>query len=218
MAKKILWAYLVVSIANIISQIIASEPLNQFTKPLLIPILIYYVYRSKIGAVTARILLMSLALMLSWIGDIALMFQGKTIFFLIGIGFFLLAQVTYIVVLFRSTYRHPNFDALKVLPFVIYAVGLFKLLLPVTGDFMIPVFIYGIVIAVMAAMARLRQGFTSPISYRLALYGSLLFVLSDSILAINKFYATLPFAGALIMMTYIGAQYLLAEGLLKHAD
>lgn len=218
MPKIIFWIYILISGANLVAQIIPSEELNQYTKPVLMPLLIFYVYRSTHGMVTGRILLLCLAILLSWLGDIALMYQGDTIYFMIGIGFFLLAQVTYIIVLSKSSNQQLRFDPVKVLPFVIYGVGLFKFLLPKAGDFQIPIFVYGIVIMIMAATSRLREGDTSKPSYRMALYGSILFVISDSLIAINKFYTELPQAGLMIMATYVAAQFLLVKGILSHSD
>jgi uncharacterized membrane protein YhhN len=218
MPNIIFWIYIIVSGANLAAQVIPSEELNQFTKPLLMPLLIFYVYRSSQGMVTGRILLLCLALLLSWFGDIALMYQGATIYFMIGIGFFLMAQITYIIVLSKSSYQKLTFDPIRVLPFVVYGVGLFRFLLPNAGDFQIPIFIYGIVILMMVSTARLREGNTSQNSYRLALYGSILFVLSDSLIAINKFYMEIPQSGLLIMATYAAAQFLLIKGILNHAD
>jgi hypothetical protein len=42
--------------------------------------------------------------------------------------------------------------------------------------------------------------------------GALFFMLSDSLLAINKFYRPFPLAGFLIMLSYIVAQYLIVIG------
>lgn len=218
MPRVIFWVYLVISGVNLVAQIIPSAELNSYTKPLLMPLLMFYVYRSNLGNVTARVLLLSLALLLSWLGDIALMYQGDTKYFLIGIGFFLLAQITYIIVLNKSIDQKLTFNTLKVLPFVVYGIGLFSLLIPNAGDFQIPIFIYGMVILIMVSTARLREGLTSKISYRLAVYGSLLFVISDSLIAINKFYIEIPQAGFLIMITYIAAQLLLVKGVLLHEE
>lgn len=216
--KAIFWIFIAASAANLIAQIIPSAELNRFTKPLLMPLLLYFVYESSRGKVTLRILLLSLAIFLSWLGDVALLYGDQQGYFLLGLGLFLLAQVTYIIVLYKSSYQAPQFDVLKVLPFVIYAVGLFKLLLPEAGDLLIPIAVYGIIISVMACVARLREGNTTQESYRLALYGSILFVISDSVLAINKFYTEIPMAGLWIMSTYLGAQLLLAKGVIGHVE
>jgi len=42
----------------------------------------------------------------------------------------------------------------------------------------------------------------------------LLFLLSDSMIAFNKFNSDIPLAGFLIMITYIAAQYLIMRGLI----
>lgn len=217
MPNFIFWIYIAVSAANVIAKVIPSEELDQFTKPLLMPLLMVYVYKSSIGKTTKRILLICLALLFSWLGDVALMYQADEIFFLAGIGMFLIAQVTYVMVLRKSTYQNPTIDPMKIWPFVLYGVLLFYLLLP-AGDFTIPVIIYGSVIMVMVIMARLREGHTSQESFQFALYGSLLFVLSDSILAFNSFHTAIPHAGVWIMSTYCAAQLLLVKGLLKHVE
>jgi uncharacterized membrane protein YhhN len=48
--------------------------------------------------------------------------------------------------------------------------------------------------------------------------GSILFVLSDSALAVNKFVRALPLEGLMVMSTYIVAQLLITIGILKHAE
>lgn len=216
--KYIFWAYIVVSAANLVAQAIQSVELNQFTKPVLMPLLIFYIVESSKGRVTLKTLLLSLAILFSWLGDVALLYQSNEMYFMLGIGLFLAAQITYIFVLKKATFQTPQFNLLKILPYAVFSVILFAVLLPNAGSLSIPIFIYGIVISVMAGTARLREGNTSHDSYRLVMYGSLLFLASDSILAINKFYMEIPLPGLWIMSTYIGAQLLLVVGVLKHVD
>jgi uncharacterized membrane protein YhhN len=217
MIRVITIVYFVVAGGNILAQLMGAVNLERLTKPMLMPILIFLIYQSRIGNVNKRILLLALALILSWIGDIALMYD-ETLYFLIGIGFFLLAQVTYIIVLSQSTFQPITFDSIRILPFLIYAFGLFRLILPNAGEFQIPILLYGVVITSMASIARLRVGIASQESYQLAFWGSILFMVSDSIIAINRFSTAVPLAGFWIMITYIGAQFLLVKGLLAHAD
>lgn len=217
MTKLILRLYIAVSIVHVIAKVIPSEALGQYTKPLLIPLLIFYVYRSSLGNTTVRILLLCVALLFSWLGDVVLMYQADETFFMAGIGLFLVAQITYTVVLRKSTYQAPSFSLKKIFPLAIYGGLLFYILLP-AGDFTIPIVIYGLVILLMAAMAFSREGNTSHESYKFALLGSSFFVLSDSILAFNSFQTEIPFAGVLIMSTYCVAQLLLVLGILKHVE
>lgn len=217
MPRIILYLYLAASAANVISHIIPSQDLNDYTKPLLMPLLLFYVYRSSIGKTSLRILLLSVALLFSWFGDLVLMQKSSDLYFMAGIGLFLLAQITYILVLKKSNYQQPRLDGKKLAPFVVYTGLLFYFLLP-AGDFTLPILVYGLVIMVMAIMARLREGNTSQDSFRLAFLGSVLFVLSDSVLAINAFGSPIPYSGVWIMSTYCAAQYFLVMGLLKHVD
>ncbi|WP_420316730.1 lysoplasmalogenase [Ekhidna sp.] len=217
MPNLILWIYIAVSAANVVAKIIPSEELDHFTKPLLMPLLILYVYKSSIGKTTARILMISVALLFSWLGDVSLMYQANETFFMTGIGLFLMAQVLYVLILRKSTYQIPQFNLVTAAPLLLYGVALLYLLLP-AGDFTLPIIVYGSVIMTMAIMARLRSGHTTEESYQLALYGSLLFVLSDSILAFNAFHSAIPYAGVFIMSTYCAAQLLLVRGLLVHVE
>jgi uncharacterized membrane protein YhhN len=45
--------------------------------------------------------------------------------------------------------------------------------------------------------------------------GAIVFVLSDSILAVNKFYNPIQKSSFIIMLTYLVAQYLIVNGILK---
>lgn len=217
MARTIFWVYIAVSMANVMAKLIPSQELDQFTKPLLMPLLIFYVYRTSIGSTTSKTLLLSLALFFSWIGDVVLMFQSNQLYFLIGIGFFLAAQVTYIIVLRKSCYGEPKLTTKGLLPFALYGCILFYSLLP-AGDFTIPILVYGLVILSMTFSAYSRKNYTSHNSYQYAFLGSILFVLSDSILAINAFETKIPYAGFAIMLTYTAAQLFLVKGILQHAE
>jgi uncharacterized membrane protein YhhN len=75
-----------------------------------------------------------------------------------------------------------------------------------------PVLMYAIIITVMALMAVNRYGKVNIFSFKLILYGALFFLLSDIVLAINKFTQTIPQAGVLIIATYMIAQYLVVYG------
>jgi uncharacterized membrane protein YhhN len=53
---------------------------------------------------------------------------------------------------------------------------------------------------------------------KLMMFGALLFVASDSILAINKFYLPFEFAGIFIMLTYGLAQLLITIGAANYVN
>ena len=217
MPRIIVWLYLAATAVNLVANVLPSEELNRFTKPLLMPLLLFYIYRRSIGNTTAKVLLLSVAILFSWFGDVVLMYKSNEAYFIAGIGLFLVAQITYVFVLRKATYQRPKIGLRSLLPFAAYAAVLFYVLLP-AGDFTIPIIVYGVVILLMALSAYSRRERTSHRSFQLAFIGSILCVLSDSILAINAFKTPIPYAGVFIMATYCAAQLLLVEGLLDHAD
>jgi uncharacterized membrane protein YhhN len=76
----------------------------------------------------------------------------------------------------------------------------------------VPVSLYAIALGSMFYSAFLRK---IDSSYFLILLGAMFFVISDSFLAIAKFYYSFPGNSLLIMITYIPAQLLLVLGLCK---
>ncbi|WP_411894409.1 lysoplasmalogenase [Winogradskyella sp. A2] len=156
-----------------------------------------------------------LALGFSVLGDILLMFvEQNAHFFTFGLIAFLIAHVLYIIVFLKHRNQKSSplgFIALLLL----YASGLFYLLRDGLGEMLIPVFIYMIVILSMATTAYLRKNMVPQISYVLVFVGAILFLVSDSALAINKFYAELPLSNIIVMLTYALAQYFIVLGILK---
>jgi len=217
MPRIIFWLYTLASLANLTAQIIPSEELNRYTKPLLMPLLLIYIYRKSIGDTTAKVLILAVAVLFSWFGDVVLMYQANEMYFMIGIALFLIAQITYIILLRKSTHQKPEISLMQVLPFLVYGAVLFYILLP-AGNFTIPIVIYGLVILMMIISAYVRKNLTSHRSFQFVFLGSALFVLSDSILAINAFKTPIPYAGVFIMATYCAAQYFLVEGVLAHKE
>jgi uncharacterized membrane protein YhhN len=101
---------------------------------------------------------------------------------------------------------------------IFYALGLFLFLKNGLGSMLIPVVIYMLTILTMAVTATLRKGNVSNLSFNFVLIGVFLFLLSDSILAINKFYHEVPYEHLLIMSTYAFAQYCIVMGIIKQKN
>jgi len=98
---------------------------------------------------------------------------------------------------------------------LIYALITFYFLKNGLGNMLLPVIIYMLIILSMAATAWLRKGMVSNISYALVFIGALLFIISDSTLALNKFYQAIPQSHLIIMSTYALAQYFIVFGVLR---
>jgi uncharacterized membrane protein YhhN len=156
-----------------------------------------------------------LALFFSLLGDVLLMFVNQSPhFFTVGLVAFLIAHVMYILVFLKHKNKSKSALGFLVL-LLIYALGLFYLLKDGLGDMLIPVIIYMIVILSMSTTAFLRKDIANTLSYKLVFIGAIFFMISDSILALNKFYQPIPLSNISIMATYALAQYLIVIGVLK---
>jgi uncharacterized membrane protein YhhN len=190
-----------------------------FTKPLLMPLLMLgYFLETRPVNLFSRIIL--LALFFSWMGDVFLLFeQAMPVFFIAGLVSFLTAHLLYIAYFARIPSNAVSFlrkRPVMLLAVLAYIMELMYVLWPFLGGMKIPVLIYGIVIGTMLCFALWQYGkIPSPAAW-LFITGAILFVASDSLLAVNKFKTPVPQGGLWIMGTYILAQYLIARGSARH--
>ncbi len=221
MKRAALILFFIVSVGELVSNLIVVHELHVLCKPLLLISLLFYYVVSVSRAERSGVVL--LALSFSWLGDILLLFQAaQPILFMLGLIAFLMAHIFYILAYRQHQYNHTT-EALKGIqklrfsfPIILAGTGLMVVLCPVLGSLRIPVIIYALVMMVMALHALFRYGATTTISFWMVLIGALLFMISDSILALNKFLQPVAYGGFWIMLTYISAQILLVEGLLRH--
>ena len=155
-------------------------------------------------------------------GDIFLMIQEIDLF-APGLGAFLVMQICYSVAFIKSIYQqgHPiRLQSIwpKALPFIVYIAIFLTLLRPVFAHnpalsvLWWPVVIYAVCLCTMGLLATQRQGLPY---YGQVVIGTLLFIFSDSVIAINKFLSPVTGAPWLIMLTYAAAQYLIITGMVR---
>ncbi len=143
----------------------------------------------------------------SLLGDIFLMLPGDR--FVPGLVCFLLAHLCFITAFTNGGHFRP--DSIALIPFVLLAGGVLYWLWPDLGALRLPVTVYVGVIVVMAWQAASRWRSTSDGTAALAAVGALLFVISDSSLAIQRFRGPFPFATPVVLGTYYAAQWLIAS-------
>ena len=89
--------------AELFSQIFGWSTIHMIVKPILMPSLAAYFFFS-VEKKDKRAFLVIIALLLSWIGDVMLLFQDiNPIYFMLGLVSFLLAHVTYILIFSKSS-------------------------------------------------------------------------------------------------------------------
>lgn len=192
--------FFVVLAANILSVQFDWNIGIYLTKPLLIPLLGWML----LGSEWKKMCWVWIGLFFCWVGDVLLMLPMDL--FLFGLASFLIAHLFYIRHFWGAWKRKAQpFRTIYLAGVVLYLIGLTAILTPVLGEMRIPVIVYGLVISAMLLFA-LHAGATD---YAV---GAVLFVLSDSVLALNKFHTSFLLAGSLIMLTYGLAQYFIVTG------
>ncbi|MBC53333.1 MAG: hypothetical protein CMQ34_05795 [Gammaproteobacteria bacterium] len=148
--------------------------------------------------------LLSLGLILSAIGDVLLAQQGM---FVQGLAAFLLAQITY-TILFLTQFQWQPRRLPWVLLIIVYALVCTLLIVPAAGDMTAPVTAYMIAISLMAIAAGLRH----DAQFMWVAMGALIFMISDTLIAVNQFVAPFAYSGVAVMTTYYLAQWLICVG------
>jgi len=190
---------------------------DYFIKPLLMPLLLIWMALEipsgkRPGAIFA-------GLFFSWLGDIFLMFD-KTypLCFILGLASFLLTHILYTTWFFsrQKTMATNSKRWYFAIPVFGYATLLVALLYPDLGSLKVPVMLYAFVISLM-----LISTIVFPYVKHTRLFlisGAIWFVVSDSLLAINKFSFPVPLASAMIRISYAVAQFLIIGAIIRYRN
>jgi uncharacterized membrane protein YhhN len=196
----------------------ASFYAGLFFKALILPVLMILLLQ-KLNLSGSRLhRFMFAGLIFSWGGDVILEFSKvNTDLFVAGLLCFLLAHVMYFIVFITTPGKNSILSSRLWMwvPVFIYGIGLVSYLYGDLAEMKLPVIIYAIVILTMLSGAINRKDKVNQRSYLLVLGGAILFVISDSAIAINKFSLQFESSGIVIMSTYILAQYLIVTGYIE---
>jgi len=210
--------FAVIVIVELLGRLMDNIQMEYFAKPLImIWVAVYFLLFNKKSTFTVPVLV---AFFFSWVGDNFLMFSGRNeLFFFAGVGGFFCAQLGYIYIFTKFSEKGGKGKLQKnpwlSLLFLAYVAGMLVLLFPGLEGMMKPIItIYALSLIGMSMMALNRSGRVGAMSFKLVFTGSILFLLSDSMIAFDKFHSEIPMAGFLIMITYIAAQYLIMRGLI----
>lgn len=168
-------------------------------------ILIYWAGTTLKGATRVWALL---GLLFSVTGDITLALSDD--YFVAGLAAFLVAHLFY-AFLFS---RHIGFNVDRMPSFLLFigmVIGICVLVLPQSGELFLPVFLYVFAICYMALMALMRNVAES----HWVRWGAMSFLVSDSLIGLDKFVLAVPYDTTFIMATYYLAQWLIVYGLIR---
>jgi uncharacterized membrane protein YhhN len=207
--------FFVVYGVHVVNEFFANKTVRQITKPLLIPLIILY-YIFGVGFSSVYWLLI-LALIFGWCGDIFLMIEREEKWFMLGLGSFLIGHIFYIILYalrIGNILAFPLWGLILFVPLVISILFFTFRIKGKMGDMTVPTSIYIITIFLMSVFALLLlAGFELP-AFLFVYFGAILFMVSDGIIAINKFDTPIQKNRVYVMLTYGLAQLFIAQGFL----
>ncbi|MCW3462199.1 lysoplasmalogenase [Chitinophaga nivalis] len=187
------------------------------TKPLLMIILAIYFLGSKAPMPRLSKILLVAALFFSFGGDVLLLLPDK--YFLPGLGSFLLAHILYMLFFLKIRYSNFPIPLCKYPLVFLHAAVLIVFilfLLPYLGSLTVPVIVYALAVSLVVQCVLHAFRFREQPAGWYCMIGSVLFLISDGIIAVEKFYHPLPQGGLLVMFTYGLAQLGLVYGSIQY--
>ncbi len=219
-----LW-YFAVSLIFIILENLHFVLPSLLFKALIIPSLMVFYHFSVREKYDFFHRLIMVGLFFSWLGDIILQLADTDFairnsidyLFIGGLASFLITQLIYMIAFSLPKGKNIVFTtrAYQVILVVLYGAMMLYFLYRSLGDMRVPVIAYTVIILLMLLAALNRYGKVNGLSYILVVIGAMLFVISDSLIAVNKFHMKINFAGVMIMITYVTAQYLIVLGCIR---
>jgi uncharacterized membrane protein YhhN len=204
--------FLIVCVFEVYAVLVGNLEIEMIAKPLIITslVVVYLLSVSK-----PNFLYVS-ALLFSFWGDVLLLFQDQ--FFVYGLASFLFAHILLITVSSKFLKKTAIAKILThSIPFLLILMLLLYTVYPTLEDLLIPVIVYGIVISVFGIVTFIVYSNERSKENLLLFVGAITFILSDSVLAINKFYESTELLEDTIMVTYIIAQYLICRAMIFKA-
>lgn len=214
--------FLIASLLHLWFEWIDFRPGILIVKPSLMTLLlIHFLRNGNLGKPWIK--WMAVGIFFSIGGDTFLMFveqnkQGE-LFFILGLGAFLITHICYAIGLWNANQQQWSYQGVRwfwVVGFLAYLGVFYSLLWPgMEAPLQAPVGIYSLCIVVMVLMAQqLRWGAVPDAGLTIYL-GALLFMVSDSLIGLNKFSELpwpTPYIRVGIMATYLLGQFLIARG------
>ena len=214
-SKYWLYLFIICGIVEVLAEGVNNHNLIMVSKPLLMPLLAGYAYYKsrESGVAIAKALLA--ALFFSFLGDVILL-SGQ---FILGLIAFLIGHVFYIMLNLRGK---PNlrFDfqtLLLMLPIIGFSGFMLSKIAANQSGLLLPITLYSSMLCTLFYTGLLARQNRTQQAWAILMAGISLFIISDAMIAINRF--VLPFngAGVAIMASYIIAQLLLVKANFKSA-
>lgn len=201
--------FLLVSIIDVYGVITNKRELVLIFKPLVVTSLaILYLVSVK----KANFWYVSALFFCFW-GDVLLMFGDE--FFVLGLVSFLIGHILYIKIVSGFLKKQSlQKIVISAVPFILFFSGIVFLINDNLGTMFLPVIVYGVVISVFGTVCLLNYLQEKTTANLWLLLGAIIFIASDSMIALNKFYQSNQLFSMSIIITYIVAQYLICKAII----
>jgi uncharacterized membrane protein YhhN len=196
--------FIIVSLLELLGELINYNDLVLYTKPLLMPTLFieYSYYNNDI--------IIWNGLLYAWIGDILLLNKNDSKFLLLGMSSFMITHLSYIYYFYVN---NNSWTCIYVIPLYIgTSYVLEKIIKPISSSILtFGVVLYTIILMTMFYFSLLYQNY-------MVIIGAGLFVVSDTMIGFNisRQYKYQNLYNFFIMGTYLVGQYLLINNLRKN--
>ncbi len=205
------WLLIASAALTILSSVLGLLPLHFVCKPLtmLLAIALAYLRASQARALERFDFLLIAALTASLAGDVFLMLPSG--YFIPGLASFLVAHLFYIALFRQGVARFPSRRAL------LLALGVGAAMYAWVWDGLtdpvlkLAVAAYVSVISLMVAQAIGRATVLRDTASKAVAVGACVFMLSDSLIAVNRFVQPLPLVSLWVLTTYYAAQILMVH-------
>lgn len=222
--KLFLLFFILITVCDIVVIFTGNVGFRWFFKPLvMLSLILYYCFRTLATSKFDHWVVAAFAF--AFYGDVLLIKGDTELFFILGVLMFMLCHLFYVKAFTPINYTLKLLfqDLLKNWWIVIFlfAIGssvYWSIYSSIGLILKISVALYIFVIIAMTVFAFLRKPYTSKMSYQSGIVGALLFMLSDAVLAVDMFAYGIPYAKAIIMLTYAAAQYFIAFTFIKESE
>ena len=213
--EVILFGFALLSLLHVLLELVSSD-YCLYSKSLLMPLLMIYSLCNGIDVLLVP------ALLFAWVGDIFLYWDSE-MNFNIGLGSFLIMQLFYTTAFYRLPDKNNSYFALHPASTTIVIGSYVSLYLSINyiisdtaskSKMQLPILVYSLAICLMSISALNSSTKSKFVGFNLFI-GTLLFIISDGLIALTKFQIIKidkNIAQMLIMSTYC-----LAQGIIVHA-
>jgi len=200
MIKKVaFFVFVLVSLFDIVGILFKVPDLIFIFKPFILLSLLF-LYSSS---VLVRNKWYVIALIFSFFGDVFLLYSGQSLF-IMGLVSFLLAHFIFISIVLKRIQKTSFLKIISsVIPFLVVFILLIFGLKESLNEMLLPVIIYGLTISTFGIVSLVDFQNRKSQKSLFMLLGAMVFMISDSVLAINKFYNASHLFEIIIMSKYI---------------